>query len=66
MDGDGKKPLKTVITNFYKLHMNKGKEYVYIQKFQEIWYPQGYNLQMDEKDFEENGNFDGKKGPSRK
>ena len=22
MDGDGKKPLKTKITNFYKLHMN--------------------------------------------
>ena len=29
MDGDGKKPLKTVITNFYKLHMNKGKEYTF-------------------------------------
>ena len=27
--GDGKKPLKTVITNFYKLHMNKGKEYTF-------------------------------------
>ena len=27
MDGDGKKPLETVITNFHKLHMNKGKEY---------------------------------------
>ena len=27
MDCDGKKPLKTVFTNFYKLHMNKGKEY---------------------------------------
>ena len=24
-----KKPLKTVITNFYKLHMNKGKEYTF-------------------------------------
>ena len=23
----GKTPPKTVITNFYKLHMNKGKEY---------------------------------------
>ena len=31
MDGDGKKPLKTVITNFYKLHMNKGKEYTFKQ-----------------------------------
>ena len=29
MDGNGKKPLKTVITNFYKLHMNKGKEYTF-------------------------------------
>ena len=29
MDSDGKKPLKTVITNFYKLHMNKGKEYTF-------------------------------------
>ena len=29
MDCDGKKPLKTVITNFYKLHMNKGKEYTF-------------------------------------
>ena len=27
MDGSGKKPLETVITNFHKLHMNKGKEY---------------------------------------
>jgi len=26
MDGDGKKPLKTVINNFCKLHMNKDKE----------------------------------------
>ena len=29
MDGDGKKPLETVLTNFYKLHMNKGKEYTF-------------------------------------
>ena len=29
MDYDGKKPLKTVINNFYKLHMNKGKEYTF-------------------------------------
>ena len=29
MDGDGKKPLKTVITYFYKLHLNKGKEYTF-------------------------------------
>ena len=27
MDGSGKKPLETVITDFYKLHMNKSKEY---------------------------------------
>ena len=27
MDGDTKKPLKIVISDFYKLHMNKGKEY---------------------------------------
>ena len=29
MDGDGKKSLKTVIIIFYKLHMNKGKEYTF-------------------------------------
>ena len=29
MDCNGKKPLKTVITNFYKLYMNKGKEYTF-------------------------------------
>ena len=29
MDCDGKKPLKTVITNFSKLHMNKGKKYTF-------------------------------------
>ena len=27
MDGDGKKPLKIAFTNFYKLHINIGKEY---------------------------------------
>ena len=29
MDCDGKKTLKTLITNFCKLHMNKGKEYTF-------------------------------------
>ena len=29
MDCNGKKPLKTVITNFSKLHMNKGKKYTF-------------------------------------
>ena len=29
MDCDGKKTLKTVITNFCKLHMNKGKKYTF-------------------------------------
>ena len=29
MDCNGKKTLKTVISNFYKLHMNKGKEYTF-------------------------------------
>ena len=29
MDCDGKKTFKTVITNFCKLHMNKGKEYTF-------------------------------------
>jgi len=29
MDGDDKKPLKIVISDFYKLHMNKGKEYTF-------------------------------------
>ena len=29
MDCDGKKTLKTVITNFSKLHMNKGKKYTF-------------------------------------
>ena len=28
-DGDGKKPLETVITNFFNLHMNKGKAYTF-------------------------------------
>ena len=27
MDGDAKRPFKSVISDFYKLHMNKGKEY---------------------------------------
>ena len=31
MDGDGKKPLKIVITNFCKLHKAKGKEYTFKQ-----------------------------------
>ena len=45
MDGDGKKPLKTVITYFYKLHLNKGKEYTFknFKKFG-IHISQGYNL----------------------
>ena len=29
MDDDGKKPLETVITNFFNLHMNKGKAYTF-------------------------------------
>ena len=29
MDCDGKKTLKTVNTNFCKLHMNKGKKYTF-------------------------------------
>ena len=33
MDGDTKKPLKSVISDFYKLHMNKGKEYTFKKKF---------------------------------
>ena len=31
MDGDGKKPLKIVIAEFYKLHKAKGKEYTFKQ-----------------------------------
>ena len=31
MDGDSKKPLKIVITDFYKLHKAKGKEYTFKQ-----------------------------------
>ena len=31
MNGDGKKTLKIVITNFYKLHKAKGKEYTFKQ-----------------------------------
>jgi hypothetical protein len=27
MDGDGKKPLKTAVIEFYKLNSNKGKDY---------------------------------------
>ena len=40
MDGDSKKPLKIVITDFYKLHKAKGKEYTFKQfkKFG-IWLP---------------------------
>ena len=29
MDSDGKTTLKTVITNFNKLHVNRGKEYTF-------------------------------------
>ena len=35
MDGDTKKPLKNVIPDFYKLHMNKGKEYTF-KKFKKF------------------------------
>ena len=35
MDGDTKKPLKIVISDFYKLHMNKGKEYTF-KKFKKF------------------------------
>ena len=31
MDGNGKKPLKIVIAEFYKLHKAKGKEYTFKQ-----------------------------------
>ena len=29
MDGGTKKPLKSVISDFYQLHMNKGREYTF-------------------------------------
>ena len=35
MNGDTKKPLKSVISDFYKLHMNKGKEYPF-KKFKKF------------------------------
>ena len=40
MIGDGKEPPKTVITEFFKLHINKNKEYTFKQfkKFG-IWLP---------------------------
>ena len=31
MDGDVKEPLKIIITDFYKLHKAKGKEYTFKQ-----------------------------------
>ena len=35
MDGGTKKPLKIIISDFYKLHMNKGKEYTF-KKFKKF------------------------------
>ena len=35
MDGNIKKPFKSVISDFYKLHMNKGKEYTF-KKFKKF------------------------------
>jgi hypothetical protein len=35
MDGDSKKPLKSVIYDFYKPYMNKGKEYTF-KKFKKF------------------------------
>ena len=56
MDGDAKMPLKIVISDFYKLHMNKGKEY--FKKFG-IHKATIYRWM---KKIEENGNCDQKPG----
>ncbi len=60
MDGDGKKSLKTVITNFYKLHMNKGKEYTF-KNFKKFDVHKATIYRWLKK-IEQNGNCDRKSG----
>ena len=60
MDGDGKKTLKTVITKFYKLHMNKGKEYSF-KNFRKFGVHKA-TIYRWMKEIEENGNCYRKKG----
>ena len=60
MDCDGKKPLKTVFTNFYKLQMNKGKEYT-IKNFKKFSVHKATIYRWMKK-IEENGNCDRKPG----
>ena len=54
MDGDDKKPLKVVFTNFYKLHMNKCKEYKFKQ-FKNFGVHKSTNYKWMKK-IEQNGN----------
>ena len=60
MDGDGKKPLKIVISDFYKLHMNKGKEYTF-KNFKKFGIHKATIYRWMKK-IEENGNCDRKPG----
>ena len=60
MDCSGKKPLETVITNFYKLHMNKSKEYSF-KNFKKFGVHKA-TIYRWMKEVEENGNCYRKKG----
>ena len=60
MDGDSKKPLKIVITDFYKLHKAKGKEYTFKQ-FKKFGVHKA-TIYRQLKKIEQNGNCDRKSG----
>ena len=60
MDGDSKKPLKIVITDFYKLHKAKGKEYTFKQ-FKKFGVHKATIYRWLKK-IEQNGNCDRKSG----
>ena len=63
MDGDSKKPLKIVITDFYKLHKAKGKEYTFKQ-FKKFGVHKATIYRWLKK-IEQNGNCDRKSGSGR-
>ena len=59
MDGDGKKPLKTAVIEFYKLNSKKGKEYT-VKHFKKSVYRATIYRWI--KKFETTGNYNRKYG----
>ena len=58
MDGDCQKPHKIIISDFYKLHMNKGKEYT-LENFKKFDIHKA-TIYGWMKKIEQNGNWDRK------